>query len=151
MNTNCPQNNLILGVDTHLDLHVAVLINMIGQVISTSEFETHLKGYEKLLRWCQSFGHLTQAGVEGTGTYGAGLSRFLFNNNVTINAVAESFFGSLKQERVQWRHYQTRQEAQQDILNYIAVFYNNYRLHSTLGYVSPMNYEKQLLEVKTAA
>ena len=71
--------------------------------------------------------------------------------NCWDNAVAESFFGSLKQERVQWRHYQTRQEAQQDILNYIAVFYNNYRLHSTLGYVSPMNYEKQLLEVKTAA
>ena len=36
------------------------------------------------------------------------------------NAVAESFFGSLKQERCQWRHYQTRYEAQQDILQYIA-------------------------------
>ena len=84
MNTNCTQNDLILGVDTHLDLHVAVLINMIGQVICTSEFETNLKGYEKLLRWCQSFGHLTQAGIEGTGTYGAGLSRFLFNHSVTV-------------------------------------------------------------------
>ncbi|VAX02514.1 Mobile element protein [hydrothermal vent metagenome] len=40
------------------------------------------------------------------------------------NAVVESFFGSLKQERVQWRYYQTRYEARQDILNYIAVFYN---------------------------
>jgi putative transposase len=60
------------------------------------------------------------------------------------NAVAESFFGSLKQERVQWRHYQTRYEAQQDILDYIAMFYNGYRLHSTLGYMSPNEYEKQL-------
>jgi transposase InsO family protein len=59
------------------------------------------------------------------------------------NAVVESFFGSLKQERVQWRHYQTRQEAQQDILQYIAMFYNRYRVHSTLGYISPHDFEKQ--------
>lgn len=39
------------------------------------------------------------------------------------NSVIESFFGSLKQERVQWRNYQTRWEAQQDILNYITMFY----------------------------
>jgi putative transposase len=46
------------------------------------------------------------------------------------NAVVESFFGNLKQERVHWRHYQTRYEAQQDILDYISMFYNSYRLHS---------------------
>jgi transposase InsO family protein len=40
------------------------------------------------------------------------------------NAVVESFFGTLKQERVQWRHYQSRHEAQQDILQYITMFYN---------------------------
>ena len=67
------------------------------------------------------------------------------------NAVVESFFGSLKQELVHWRNYQTRSEAQQDILNYIRVFYNNYRLHSTLGYMSPGHYEKQLIEMKEAA
>ena len=67
------------------------------------------------------------------------------------NAVVESFFGSLKQERVHWRNYQTRYEAQQDILNYISVFYNNYRLHSTLGYMSPDNYEKQLMKIKEAS
>ncbi len=68
------------------------------------------------------------------------------------NAVAESFFGSLKQERVQWRHYQTRYEAQQDILDYIAMFYNGYRLHSTLGYMSPNEYEKQLpMKLKNVA
>ena len=67
------------------------------------------------------------------------------------NAVAESFFGSLKQERVQWQNYQTRYEAQQDILDYITMFYNPWRLHSTLGYVSPNDYEKQLQEIRKAA
>ena len=67
------------------------------------------------------------------------------------NAVAESFFGSLKQERVQWRNYQTRYEAQQDILDYIAMFYNSKRLHSYLGYVSPNEYEQQLKAQRKAA
>ncbi len=67
------------------------------------------------------------------------------------NAVAESFFGSLKQERVHWRNYQTRLEAQQDVLNYISMFYNSQRLHSYLGYVSPNQYEAEMVELKKAA
>jgi putative transposase len=67
------------------------------------------------------------------------------------NAVAESFFGSLKQERVHWRNYQTRIDAQQDVLNYISMFYNSYRLHSYLGYVSPNQYEAEIVEMKKAA
>jgi transposase InsO family protein len=67
------------------------------------------------------------------------------------NAVVECFFGSLKQERVQWRNYQTRSEAQQDILEYISMFYNSERLHSYLGYMSPNDYEQKLLERKKAA
>jgi putative transposase len=60
------------------------------------------------------------------------------------NSVIESFFGSLKQERVQWRNYQTRWEAQQDILNYITMFYNSNRLLSYLGYQSPNQFEQQI-------
>lgn len=67
------------------------------------------------------------------------------------NAVAESFFGSLKQEQVQWQHYQTRNEAHQDILNYISMFYNSYRLHSYLGYMSPMQYERKQNNLKKVA
>ena len=66
--------------------------------------------------------------------------------NCWDNAVVESFFGSLKQERVQWKNYQTRFEAQQDILNYIAMFYNSHRLHSYLGYKSPNNYESEMMK-----
>lgn len=71
--------------------------------------------------------------------------------NCWDNAVAESFFGSLKQERVQWRNYQTRLEAQQDVMNYITMFYNSRRLHSYLGYISPNQYEAQALELKKVA
>jgi transposase InsO family protein len=67
------------------------------------------------------------------------------------NAVVESFFGSLKQERVHWRHYQTRYEAQQDILDYISMFYNSYRLHSYLDYRSPNQYELEMTELRKAA
>jgi len=67
------------------------------------------------------------------------------------NAVVESFFGSLKQERVQWKNYQTRFEAQQDILNYIAMFYNSHRLHSYLGYKSPNDYESEMMKLKKVA
>jgi transposase InsO family protein len=71
--------------------------------------------------------------------------------NCWDNAVAESFFGSLKKERVRLTEYQTRQEARQDILDYISMFYNSYRLHSTLGYICPNDYEKQLRERKKIA
>ena len=67
------------------------------------------------------------------------------------NAVVESFFGSLKQERVQWRNYQTRYEAQQDVLQYMTMFYNSYRLHSYLGYKSPNQYEAEMENMKKVA
>ena len=87
--------------------------------------------------------------------YASDAFRQLLNDNEIIgsmsrkgncwdNAVAESFFGSLKQERVQWYDYRTRDEARQDIVQYISMFYNSYRLHSTLDYVCPNDFEKQL-------
>lgn len=57
------------------------------------------------------------------------------------NACVESFFGTLKRELVYHRHYATRDEAKQDIFEYIEVFYNRTRRHSTLGYDSPAEYE----------
>ena len=60
------------------------------------------------------------------------------------NAPIESFFGTLKTERVHHRHYRTRAEARQDIFNYIEVFYNRKRRHSALGYQSPAEFEQSL-------
>ena len=61
--------------------------------------------------------------------------------NCWDNACVESFFGTLKRELVYHRHYRTRNEAIQDIFEYIEVFYNRLRRHSTLGYYSPAEFE----------
>ena len=58
------------------------------------------------------------------------------------NAVAESFFGSLKRELVDDEDYRTREQAKQSLFEYIEVFYNRQRRHSYLGYVSPNEYEQ---------
>jgi transposase InsO family protein len=58
------------------------------------------------------------------------------------NAVVERFFGSLKRERTSHQYYETRQEARDDVIDYIEMFYNSTRKHSYLGYVSPNEYEK---------
>lgn len=59
------------------------------------------------------------------------------------NAVAESFFNTLKTELINQQTYQTRAEAKSSIFEYIEVFYNKIRRHSTLGYYSPCDYEKR--------
>jgi transposase InsO family protein len=64
--------------------------------------------------------------------------------NCWDNAVSESFFHTLKTELVHHQLYQTRAEAKQDIFEYIEVFYNRERLHSSNNYLSPIDYELQL-------
>src|SRR5438105_8507144 len=61
--------------------------------------------------------------------------------NCWDNAVAESFFATLKTELVYQRRFATREEAREAIFDFIEVFYNRERRHSSLGYVSPMEYE----------
>ncbi len=63
--------------------------------------------------------------------------------NVWDNAAMESFFSSLKTERTARKTYRTRDQAKADVFDYIERFYNPKRRHSTLGYVSPMEFEKQ--------
>jgi transposase len=72
------------GVDTHLDVHVAAAVNEFGAVLGTASFPTTLTGYRQLLEWLSSFGQVVLVGVEGTGSYGAGLSRYLHATDVAV-------------------------------------------------------------------
>jgi len=60
------------------------------------------------------------------------------------NALMESFIGTLKTECLERESYQTHAQARQSIFEYLEVFYNRQRLHSSLGYISPVTYEQQL-------
>ena len=62
---------VILGVDTHLDFHVAVAVDHLGRRLGESNVATTPKGYEELLSWAEGFGPVGCGGVEGTSSYGA--------------------------------------------------------------------------------
>jgi transposase len=81
---NMEQNEVILGVDTHLDAHVGAVISEAGKLLGTLSVSTDSAGYLKLLTWANSFGVLRRAGVEGTGTYGAGLARVLRDHAIEV-------------------------------------------------------------------
>jgi putative transposase len=65
------------------------------------------------------------------------------SGNVWDNAAMESFFSSLKTERAARKTYRTRDEAKADVFDYIECFYNPKRRHSTIGYLSPVEFEMQ--------
>jgi transposase len=72
------------GVDTHLNVHVAAALDPLGGVLGSESFDTTPAGYKELLSWLESFGSVTKVGVEGTGSYGAGLARFLRRAQVEV-------------------------------------------------------------------
>jgi transposase len=78
------QNEVILSIDTHLDTHVGVIIDYRGKWLGTLSIATNPAGYRELLSWAQSFGQLRRAGIEGTGTYGAGIAQFLHTDGVEV-------------------------------------------------------------------
>jgi len=78
-------NRLVIGgVDTHKDLHVAAVVDEHNRVLGSQCFPTTRHGYKQMLAWMRSFGQLRRVGVEATGTYGAGLLRYLQNAGVEV-------------------------------------------------------------------
>jgi transposase len=65
------------GVDTHADVHVAAAVDRVGRVLGTEAFPADAAGYQAALAWMRARGELAKVGVEGTGSYGAGLARYL--------------------------------------------------------------------------
>ncbi len=72
------------GVDTHRDVHVAAALDPLGGLLGSESFATDSAGYKALLKWLESFGEVTKIGIEGTGSYGSGLSRYLRRVGVTV-------------------------------------------------------------------
>ena len=64
---------VIGGVDTHKDIHVAVVIDDLGRRLDTASFATTTAGYRDCYRWLGGYGEILAVGVEGTGSWGAGL------------------------------------------------------------------------------
>lgn len=72
------------GVDTHADVHVAAAVDPNGGLLGVESFPADLAGYETLLSWLTEFGPIVQIGVEGTGSWGVGLARFLADQDLEV-------------------------------------------------------------------
>jgi len=72
------------GVDTHLDQHVAAALDANGALLGVESFPATTAGYRDLHGWLAGFGEVVAVGVEGTGAYGVGLTRFLHQVSVTV-------------------------------------------------------------------
>ncbi len=80
MNSMAPPTatvNVIVGVDTHKQVHVTVAIDDAGQRLNEHRIPFDTVGYQDLERWAKSLGRVTSFGIEGTGSYGVGLASFL--------------------------------------------------------------------------
>jgi transposase len=77
-------HHVVGGVDTHKDLHVAAVVDEQDRVLGSQCFATTRQGYRQMLAWMRSFGTLRRIGVEATGTYGAGLLRYMQTAGVEV-------------------------------------------------------------------
>ena len=81
-------NEVIIGIDTHKDTHVAVALNTLGVRLGDCLVPATLAGYEHLLTWARALGQIVTIGVEGTGSYGRGLTRFLQRQGLPVIEVS---------------------------------------------------------------
>ena len=75
---------VVIGVDTHQDAHVAVVIDRQGVRLGELRTVATTRGYEELERWSRSLGEIRAFGIEGTGSYGAGVARFLTGRGYAV-------------------------------------------------------------------
>jgi len=84
MHVNAADVSIIVGVDTHKDIHVAVAIDALGRRLGELAAPATAAGYQQLHRWAQDYGPTDAFGIEGTGSYGAGLARYLHHRGVKV-------------------------------------------------------------------
>lgn len=79
-----PQNTVVCGVDTHAHTHTGAVLDNVGRILDVHQFEATAVGYRALTSWASSFGTVTVAGVEGTSSYGKGLTRYLEEAGIDV-------------------------------------------------------------------
>ncbi len=72
------------GIDTHGEVHVAAVLDEVGGLLGTQSFRADPNGFAQLLAWLGAFGEVSKVGVEGTGSYGAGIARFLAKAGIHV-------------------------------------------------------------------
>ena len=77
-------HSIVGGIDTHSKVHVAAALDEVGGLLGAESFGANPTGYAALVSWFESFGSVSKVGVEGTGSYGAGICRFLARSGIEI-------------------------------------------------------------------
>lgn len=140
-------------------LYIAVVLDLFSRKVvglgMSESLETPLvlHALEQALQRRQPSGSLYHHSDKGCQYTSQAFQQLLAKNNMICsmsgtgncfdNAVVESFFHTLKTECVYLERYDSRDQAKRSIFNYIEVFYNNERRHSTLGYLSPAEFERR--------
>jgi transposase len=92
-----PTRTVVAGVDTHADTHHAAVIDQRGRLLDTAQFPATATGDQQLLTWMRGLGQPSRVGVEGTGSYGAGLTRYLNTEGITVVEVNPTNPGTRRQ------------------------------------------------------
>ena len=86
------------GVDTHSEVHAAAALDPVGGLLGVAEFPATKAGYARLLAWLGGFGNVALVGVEGTGSYGAGLTRYLAASGIRVVEVDRADRGDRRRQ-----------------------------------------------------
>jgi transposase len=78
------ETRITAGIDTHRDTHTAAALDALGRALGTETFPAKPEGYIALVSWLRGFGSIDRIGIEGTGSYGAGLARHLRGEGIVV-------------------------------------------------------------------
>ena len=140
-------------------LYLAVFVDLFSRKVVGWSMGNRMKDHLVIEAFLQAYGkerpkaglivHTDQGSQYTSGNFRAILSKHGATHsnsrkgNPYDNAVMESFYLTIKRELIQGSHYATPEQAQKEIFKYIELYYNTKRIHSSLGYLSPSQFEKQ--------
>ena len=127
----------VVGLAMSERMTVDLVLNALNQAV------IHREPAEGLMHQSDKVSQYTSKDFQKQLTMYCMIASMSGTGNCYDNAAMESFFHTLKTEHIYFEHYTTREQAKKSIFEYVEVFYNRKRLHSTLGYCSPVAFEKK--------